>query len=106
MIRSGSFDRYVEGLEVKELQSGKIQTLDVQGVFIEIGLYPNTDFILDILDTNDRGEIKIGSHGETGISGVFAAGDVTDIQDKQIVIAAGAGANAALGAFEYLVSQH
>jgi alkyl hydroperoxide reductase subunit F len=98
--------KHVEGLEVRELQTGRVRILDVQGVFIEIGLYPNTDFILDILDTNGRGEIKIGSHGQTGVSGVFAAGDVTDIHDKQIVIAAGAGANAALGAFEYLVTQH
>ncbi len=96
----------VEGLEVRNLQTSKARTLDVQGVFIEIGLYPNTDFVLDLLDTNGRGEIKIGRHGQTGISGVFAAGDVTDIHDKQIVIAAGAGANAALGAFEYLVTQH
>jgi len=96
----------VEGLEVRDLQTSKARTLDVQGVFIEIGLYPNTDFVLDLLDTNGRGEIKIGRHGQTGISGVFAAGDVTDIHDKQIVIAAGAGANAALGAFEYLMTQH
>ncbi|MCZ6898248.1 MAG: FAD-dependent oxidoreductase, partial [Betaproteobacteria bacterium] len=96
----------VEGLEVKDLQTSQVRMLDVQGVFIEIGLYPNTDFVLDLLDTNGRGEIKIGRHGQTGISGVFAAGDVTDIHDKQIVIAAGAGANAALGAFEYLVTQH
>jgi len=98
--------KHTEGIEVRELQTDKIRTLNVQGVFIEIGLYPNTDFILDILDTNSRGEIKIGPHGQTGVSGVFAAGDVTDIHDKQIVIAAGAGANAALGAFEYLVTQH
>ena len=96
----------VEGLEIKDLQTNQVKTLDVQGVFIEIGLYPNTDFVLDLLDTNGRGEIKIDSHGQTGVSGVFAAGDVTDIHDKQIVIAAGAGANAALGAFEYLVTQH
>jgi alkyl hydroperoxide reductase subunit F len=96
----------VEGLEVKDLQTSQVRMLDVQGVFIEIGLYPNTDFVLDLLDTNGRGEIKVGRHGQTGISGVFAAGDVTDIHDKQIVIAAGAGANAALGAFEYLVTQH
>lgn len=78
----------------------------MQGVFIEIGLYPNTDFLLDILDTNERGEIKVDSRGHTGINGVYAAGDVTDSHDKQIIIAAGAGANAALGAFEYLVTQH
>lgn len=97
---------HVEGLTVKDLNTGKSRRLDVQGVFIEIGLYPNTDFILDLLDTNERGEIKVDSRGHTGINGVFAAGDVTDSHDKQIVIAAGAGANAALGAFEYLVTQH
>ncbi len=96
----------VEGLTVKDLQTGKTRRLNVQGVFIEIGLYPNTDFVLDMLDTNERGEIKVDSRGRTGINGVFAAGDVTDSHDKQIVIAAGAGANAALGAFEYLVTQH
>ena len=96
----------VDGLTVKDLETGKTRRLDVQGVFIEIGLYPNTDFILDLLDTNEHGEIKVDSRGRTGINGVFAAGDVTDSHDKQIVIAAGAGANAALGAFEYLVTQH
>lgn len=96
----------VEGLTVNDLQTGKVRRIDVQGVFIEIGLYPNTDFVLDLLDTNEQGEIKVDSRGQTGINGVFAAGDVTDSHDKQIVIAAGAGANAALGAFEYLVTQH
>ncbi len=96
----------VEGLTVKDLETGKTRKLDVQGVFIEIGLYPNTDFILDLLDTNQRGEIKVDNRGQTGISGVFAAGDVTESRDKQIVIAAGAGANAALGVSEYLVTQH
>ena len=95
----------VEGLTIKDLETGEVRQLDVQGVFIEIGLYPNTDFILDLLNTNERGEIKADSRGRTGVAGVFAAGDVTDSHDKQIVIAAGAGANAALGAFEYLVKQ-
>jgi alkyl hydroperoxide reductase subunit F len=96
----------VEGLTVKDLATGKTRKLDVQGVFIEIGIYPNTDFVLDLLDTNQRGEIKVDKRGQTGIDGVFAAGDVTDSHDKQIVIAAGAGANAALGVAEYLVMQH
>ena len=96
----------VEGLTVKDLATSKTRKLDVQGVFIEIGIYPNTDFILDLLDTNQRGEIKVDKRGQTGIDGVFAAGDVTDSHDKQIVIAAGAGANAALGVAEYLVMQH
>jgi alkyl hydroperoxide reductase subunit F len=96
----------VKGLTVNDLQTGEVRRIDVQGVFIEIGLYPNTDFVLDLLDTNEQGEIKIDCRGQTGVKGVFAAGDVTDSHDKQVVIAAGSGANAALGAFEYLVTQH
>jgi alkyl hydroperoxide reductase subunit F len=81
----------VEALTVKDLKSGALKQLDVQGVFIEIGLFPNTDFALDILETNDRGEIIVDNHGASG---------------AQIVIAAGAGAKAALAAFEYLITQH
>jgi alkyl hydroperoxide reductase subunit F len=97
---------HVDGLTVKNLKTGETRPLNVLGVFIEIGLYPNTEFILDLLDSNERGEIKVDNRGHTGINGIFAAGDVTDLHDKQIVIAAGAGANSALGAFEYLVMQH
>lgn len=95
----------VSGLTVKDLSNGELRELDVQGVFIEIGLYPNTEFILDLVETNEIGEIKVDGHGHTGVRGIFAAGDATDSHDKQIVIAAGAGANAALGAFEYLVTR-
>jgi alkyl hydroperoxide reductase subunit F len=77
----------VEALSVKNLESGALRKLDVQGVFIEI-------------------EIIVDNHGASGAGGIFAAGDVTDIHDKQIVIAAGAGAKAALAAFEYLITQH
>ena len=95
----------VEGLTVQNLQTEKSRRLDVQGVFIEIGIFPNTDFVLDLVETNERGEIKVDRHGRTGMRGCFAAGDATDIHDKQIVIAAGQGASAALGAFEYLAKQ-
>ena len=98
-------DDRVNGLTVKDLATGESRQLDVEGVFIEIGLYPNTDFALDLLDANHRGEIEVDAKGHTGTKGIFAAGDVTDDQSKQIVIAAGSGASAALGAFEYLVSQ-
>jgi alkyl hydroperoxide reductase subunit F len=98
-------DDRVDGLTVKDLANGDIRQLDVEGVFIEIGLYPNTDFALDLLDANHRGEIQVDVKGHTGTRGIFAAGDVTDDQGKQIIIAAGSGASAALGAFEYLVSQ-
>lgn len=95
----------VEGLTVKNLQTGETRRLDVDGLFIEIGLFPNTDFVLDLVETNERGEIKVDRHGATGVRGIFAAGDATDGHDKQIIIAAGEGAKAALAAFEYLVKQ-
>jgi alkyl hydroperoxide reductase subunit F len=95
----------VEGITVKDLQKGKLRRLDVQGVFIEIGLFSNTDFALDLVETNERGEIKVGRDGDTGVRGIFAAGDVTDSREKQIVVAAGEGARAALATFEYLVKQ-
>lgn len=95
----------VEGLTIKNLHTDELRRLEVQGVFIEIGLFPQTDFVLDLVETNDRGEIKVDRHGQTGVRGVFAAGDATDSHDKQIVIAAGEGAKAALAAFEYLVTQ-
>lgn len=95
----------VEGFTIKNLQSEETRRLDVDGVFIEIGLFPNTDFVLDLVETNERGEIKVDRHGATGVRGIFAAGDATDNHDKQIIIAAGEGAKAALAAFEYLVMQ-
>lgn len=95
----------VEGLTVKNVQTGETRRLDVDGVFIEIGLFPNTDFVIDLLETNERGEIRVDRHGETGVRGVFAAGDVTDNRDKQIIVAAGEGARAALTAFDHLVKQ-
>lgn len=94
-----------EGLTIKNTQSGETRRLEVEGVFIEIGLFPNTDFALDLVETNERGEIKVDRHGRTGVRGLFAAGDATDGHDKQIIIAAGEGATAALAAFEYLVKQ-
>ena len=96
----------VNGLTLEDTQTGETKTLDdVEGVFIEIGLFPASDFVLDILDTNDRGEIIVDRHGKTGVRGIFAAGDVTDNRDKQVIISAGEGARAALAAFEYLVRQ-
>ena len=75
--------------------------LEVQGVFVEIGLNPNTGFVKDV-DKNTVGEIKINSRNETNIPGIFAAGDVTNIPEKQIIIAAGEGSKAALSVFHYL----
>jgi len=76
-------------------------TLNVQGVFIEIGYTPNSEFI-DIVEKNTLSEIKVNARCETNVPGIFAAGDVTDVPEKQIIIAAGEGAKAALSAFSYL----
>ncbi len=95
----------VTGLVVEDTQTGDRRTLPVEGVFIEAGFYPNSELVLDLLDTNECGELVVDEHGRTGIPGVFAAGDVTNAHDKQIVLAAGDGARAALGAFEYVVKR-
>ncbi len=95
----------VEGLTIVDRKSGKLRRLAVDAVFVEAGLLPNTSFALDLVETNETGEIIVDERGRTGVRGVFAAGDCTTVPDKQIVVAAGDGAKAALAAFEYLVSQ-
>jgi alkyl hydroperoxide reductase subunit F len=98
-------DGGVDGLTVADRRSGEQRRLDVDAVFVEAGLLPNTSFALDLVETNEDGEIIVDERGRTGVRGVFAAGDCTTVPDKQIVVAAGDGAKAALSAFEYLVSQ-
>ena len=98
-------DEVVDRLVIREIETGKVRTLLVDGVFIEVGLSPNSDLVLDLARTNKRGEVIVDEWGDTGVRGVFAAGDVTANKDKQIVIAAGEGAKAALAAFDYLISQ-
>ena len=98
-VESITGDKFVKGLNVDT--HGKKQAIGVKGVFIEIGLMPNSWFVKDI-DKNGKGEIKVNCANETNIPGIFAAGDVTSVPEKQIVIAAGDGAKAALGAFRYL----
>jgi len=95
----------VEQLVLRNLKTGKTRRLAVDGVFIEVGLSPNSDLALDLVSSNQRGELVVDEMGDTGVRGVFAAGDVTATKDKQIVIAAGEGAKAALAAFDYLIKQ-
>jgi alkyl hydroperoxide reductase subunit F len=92
-------DKFVKSLKVE--QDGAERTLDVQGVFVEIGLVPNSAFAEEF-DKNERGEIKVNCRTETNVPGVFSAGDVTNVPEKQIIIAAGEGAKAALEAFRYI----
>ena len=79
----------------------KEESIPVQGIFVEIGLIPNSGFVKDI-EKNEFGEIKVDPYNRTNIPGIFAAGDVTNVPEKQIVIAAGEGSKAALGVFRYL----
>jgi alkyl hydroperoxide reductase subunit F len=91
--------------EVIYMQEGKEESLEVDGCFIEIGSKPNTDFVKGFVDLNDKGEIIVDAKTfETSVKGIFAAGDVVDFKDKQVVIATGQGATAALSAYRYLKS--
>lgn len=79
--------------------------LQLDGVFIQIGLVPNTGWLQDAIELTEHGEIVIDDHGKTSVDGIFAAGDVTTVPYKQIVIAMGAGSTAALSAFDYIIRQ-
>ena len=92
----------VEGIVIRDIRTGKSQQLDVNGVFIEIGLVPNADLVKDLVKLNESGEVPVNCSCETEIPGLYAAGDVTTVPEKQIVIAAGEGAKAALQAHKYL----
>ena len=92
----------VEGITIRDLKTGEEKKLEVGGVFVEIGLIPNSDFAKGLTTLNKFGEIEVNRGCETGIPGLFAAGDVTNVLEKQIVVAAGDGAKAALQAQKYL----
>jgi alkyl hydroperoxide reductase subunit F len=97
-------DKFLSGITIKD-ESGAEQKIDVDGVFIEIGWLPNTDMVDGLLDLNEKKEIIVDINGRTSVPGIFAAGDVTNVKSKQIIIAAGDGAKASLEAFEYLMKQ-
>ena len=92
-------DKFVKAVKMEK--DGTERTLDVQGVFSEIGLVPNSGFA-EGFGKNELGEIKVNCRTETNVPGIFAAGDVTNVPEKQIIIAAGEGAKAALEAFRYI----
>jgi alkyl hydroperoxide reductase subunit F len=95
----------VNGLTYKDRAMEAVHHIDLEGVFVQIGLVPNTEWLKGTLELSRHGEIVIDAKGATSLPGVFAAGDVTTVPYKQIVIAAGDGAKAALGAFDYLMRQ-
>jgi len=93
----------VNGISYKDRETGEIHHVELEGVFVQIGLVPNTEWLEGTIERTRMGEIVVDKHGSTSIPGVFAAGDCTDSAYKQIIISMGSGATAALGAFDYLI---
>jgi alkyl hydroperoxide reductase subunit F len=95
-------EKFLSGITIKDDQ-GKEQTINIDGVFIEIGWLPNTDMVENLVKLNEKKEIIVDINAHTSIPGIYAAGDVTSVKSKQIIIASGDGAKAALEAFEYIL---
>jgi NADH-dependent peroxiredoxin subunit F len=93
----------VNGITYIDRATEEEHHIELQGVFVQIGLVPNTDWLRDTVECNRFGEIIVDKHGATSVPGVFAAGDCTDSAYKQIIISMGSGATAGLGAFDYLI---
>jgi len=93
----------VNGLTYKDRASGEVHQLALEGVFVQIGLLPNTDWLKGAVELSKHGEVIVDARGQTSVPGVFAAGDVTTVPYKQIVIALGEGSKAALSAFDHLI---
>jgi alkyl hydroperoxide reductase subunit F len=93
----------VNGIRYTDRKSGKSKTIELEGIFVQIGLLPNTDWIKGTVALSKHDEIEVDTKGQTSVPGVFAAGDVTTVPYKQIIIAMGEGAKASLSAFDYLI---
>ncbi len=93
----------VNALAYKDRPTGEQKRLELEGIFVQIGLLPNTDWLKGTVALSNRGEIEIDARGQTSVPGVFAAGDATTVPYKQIIIAMGAGATASLSAFDHLI---
>jgi alkyl hydroperoxide reductase subunit F len=93
----------VNGLRYKDRNTDEIKHVDLEGIFVQIGLLPNTDWLKGTVNLSKFGEIEIDAKGQTSVPGVFAAGDCTTVPYKQIIIAMGAGATASLSAFDHLI---
>src|SRR5690606_18072742 len=93
----------VTGLVYKDRTTEQLHTVELEGIFVQIGLLPNSDWLMGTVELNRFGEIVVDAKGQTSIPGVFAAGDVTTVPYKQIVIAVGEGAKASLSAFDHLI---
>jgi len=95
--------KIVNGLSYNDRVSGEARKVELEGVFVQIGLVPNTEWLKGTVALSRHGEIEVDARGQTSIPGVFAAGDVTTVPYKQIIIATGEGAKAALSAFDHLI---
>ncbi len=95
----------VEAISIEDRQSNEEKTIEVDGVFVEIGLLPNSELVKDLVELNRWGEVVVDCSCATSLEGFFAAGDVTTVPHKQIIISAGEGAKAALSAYTYLVKK-
>jgi alkyl hydroperoxide reductase subunit F len=93
----------INGLIYKDRASGEQHRVELEGIFVQIGLLPNTDWLKGTLALSPRGEIEVDARGQTSLPGVFAAGDCTTVPFKQIIIAMGEGAKASLAAFDHLI---
>ena len=93
----------VTDLRYTNRTTGASHLIALEGIFVQIGLLPNTDWLKGTVALSERGEIEVDARGQTSIPGVFAAGDVTTVPYKQIIIAMGEGSKAALGAFDHLI---
>jgi alkyl hydroperoxide reductase subunit F len=93
----------VTGITYKDRSSGVAHNIELEGIFVQIGLLPNTDWLKGTVALSPRGEIEVDARGQTSVPGVFAAGDCTTVPYKQIIIAMGEGAKASLSAFDHLI---
>ena len=93
----------VNGLMYTDRASNALHTIPLEGIFVQIGLLPNTDWLKGTINLSPRGEIEVDVRGQTSLPGVFSAGDCTTVPYKQIIIAMGDGAKASLGAFDHLI---
>jgi len=93
----------VNALVYRDRNTDELHTVELEGIFVQIGLLPNSDWLKGAIELSPRGEIIVDAKGQTNVAGVFAAGDVTTVPYKQIVIAVGEGAKASLSAFDHLI---
>ncbi|ALV06138.1 alkyl hydroperoxide reductase subunit F [Roseateles depolymerans] len=93
----------LNGLNYTDRATGEARRIELEGVFVQIGLVPNTEWLRGVVELSKHGEIIVDAKGQTSVPGVFAAGDATTVPYKQIIIAAGDGAKAALSAFDHLI---